>query len=414
MNDLYKEKTTCRLCNSVDLKPVMHLEPTPVGDKYLPIEQQEESQETIPLEHNLCSVCDHLQTGFVVNPNAVFKHYLSRPTAVNQVFSDSYREYAEGIFSNINPGPGDLIVEIGSGDGAFLNFFKERGIPVLGIDPAVNLAEAATEFGIQTLPTFFNLKVARDIRAEHGAALVIITNFTLASMDDLDDVIRGIHELLSQNGVLMFETQYRLDGFQKLLLETLNNEQNSIFSVKPLNAYFPRHGLELINVQRVPSKGGSIRCTVQKAEGNRAISPMVKELIDLEDRLDISHDDFFKPCISRIHAVREEMEKVLEDIKLEGKSVAGYGTSIGATNLTYQLGLGDAIEYFVDDDPYRQNLVSPGYNIPVLSPEVLLVQKPDYVLIMAPLYADQIINNNQAFLDQGGHFMEIWPNVRLR
>ena len=105
---------------------------------------------------------------------------------------------------------------------------------------------------------------------------------------------------------------------------------------------------------------------------------------------------------------------MLEDIKLKGKSVAGYGTSIGATNLTYQLGMGEAIEYFVDDDSYRQNLVSPGYNIPVLDPKVLLEKKPDYVLIMAPLYADQIINKNQAYIDQGGRFMEIWPTIRTR
>jgi len=414
MNELFKEKTTCRLCNSADLKLVMHLEPTPIGDKYLPVEQQEQSRELIPLGLNLCGNCEHLQTITVVNPSAVFEHYLSRPAAVNQVFSDAFREYAETILSDINPGSNDLIFEIGSGDGTFLDFFKQRGFPVLGIDPAVNLAESATKNGIQTIPNFFNHEVAKDIRSEHGPASVIITNFTLASIDDLDDVVKGIKELLSPNGVLMFETQYRLDGFQKLLLETLNNEQNSIFSVKPLNTYFSRHGLELMNVQRVPSKGGSIRCTVKQREGNRTISSAVQEHIDMENRLDISHVDFFKPCISRIHDVREKMINILEDIKLKGKSVAGYGTSIGATNLTYQLGMGEAIEYFVDDDSYRQNLVSPGYNIPVLDPKVLLEKKPDYVLIMAPLYADQIINKNQAYIDQGGRFMEIWPTIRTR
>ena len=414
MNDLYKEKKTCRLCNSEDLKQVMFLDPSPVGDKYLPEKYKEETRETIPLYHNLCCTCEHLQTGTVVNPNEVFKHYLSRPTAVNQVLSNAYEEYAEGILRDINPGHDDLITEIGSGDGAFLNFFKEKGFSVLGIDPAVNLAKSATELGIQTIPTFFDRDVAQKIRNEHGEALVIVTNFTLASMDDLNDVIKGIQELLSPNGVFMFETQYRVDTFQKLLLETINNEQNSIFSVKPLNTYFSRKGLELINVQHVQSKGGSIRCTVQKAGGKREIASTVQDHIDLENRLDISNSDFFKPCILRIKEVRDEMAQFIKKTKLNGETIAGYGTSIGATNLTYQLGLGEGIKYFVDDDPYRQNLFSPGYNIPVLPTEILLEKKPDYVLIMAPLYADQIIRKNQEYIDCGGRFMEIWPNVRLR
>ena len=414
MYKLYKEKITCRLCKSDNLKTVVQLEPTPIGDKYLPIEQQEKSRDTIPLYLNLCGSCEHLQTGTVVNPSAVFEHYLSRPAAVNQVLSDAFLVYAETILSEIKPGADDLVLEIGSSDGVFLNYFKEKGIPVLGVDPAVNLAEAANEIGIKTIPKFFNREVAQKIRTDHGTVSVIVTNFTLASIDDLDDVIKGVRELLSPNGVLMFETQYRLDGFNNLLLETLNNEQNSIFSVKPLNIYFSRHDLELINVQRVPSKGGSIRCTVQQAGGNRSISSEVQELIDLEDTLGISHQDFFKPLIDRIHDVRGEIAKFLESIKIEEKSVAGYGTSIGATNLTYQLALGEAIEFFVDDDPYRQNLVSPGYNRPVFDPKVLLEKKPDYVLIMAPLYADQIISKNQAYIDQGGQFLEVWPNVKLR
>ena len=392
----------------------MHLLPTPVGDKYLPVERQEETRETIPLDLYLCSRCGHLQTGAVVNPNAVFKHYLSRPAAVNPVLSDAYREYAEGILTEILPNRHGLIVEIGSGDGAFLNFFKGRGIPVLGVDPAVNLAEAATNIGVPTLPTFFTSAVAHKIKTEHGAASAIVTNFTLASMDDLDDVTRGIRELLSPHGIFIFETQYRVDTFQKNLLETINNEQLSIFSVKPLNAYFALHKLELINVQHVPSKGGSIRCTVQRSGGKRAISPRVQEHIDLEDRLDVYNVAFCQPCASRIHDVREEMADVLETMNRNGKRVAGYGTSIGATMLTYQLGLGEAMQYFVDDDPYRQNLVSPGYHIPVLAPKALLEQKPDYVLITAPLYAEQIINKNHAYLERGGHFVIVWPTVEIR
>ena len=414
MEGLFHDRATCRLCASSDLALAMSLVPTPVGDKYLPAERREETRETIPLDLYLCGGCGHLQTGAVANPNAVFKHYLSRPAAVNPVISDAFKEYAEGILSGIRPDKDSLIFEIGSNDGAFLNFFKEHGMPVLGVDPAYNLAEAATNSGIPTLPTFFSSEVAHTTKKEHGTASVVVTNFTLASMDDLDDATRGIHEMLSADGVFMFETQYRVDTFQRHLLETINTEQLSIFSVKPLSTFFHRHGLQLINVQRVPSKGGSIRCTVQRSGGPRAISPTVQEHISLEDRLGVYNLDFYEPCASHVQAVRKEMAQVLAPIKAQGKIVAGYGTSIGATILTYQLELGEAITFFVDDDPYRQNLVSPGYHIPVLAPQALLEQNPDYVLIMAPLYAEQIIRKNRAYLDRGGHFVTVWPEVEIR
>ena len=411
---LFHNRSTCRLCASKDLKLAMAMIPIPVGDKYLPAEQQDETRETIPLDLYLCNGCGHLQLGAVANPDAVFKHYLSRPAAVNPGLSDAFKEYAQGILSDIGPGKDNLIVEIGSNDGAFLNFFKEHGMRVLGVDPAFNLAEAATSMGIPTLPVFFDSGVAQTIMQEHGPATAIVTNFTLASVDDLDDFTRGVAEMLSADGIFMFETQYRVDGFQRHLLETLNNEQLSIFSVKPLDVYFRRQGLELIDVRHMPSKGGSIRCTVQKAGGKRAISPTVQEHLSLEERLGVYDLDFYQPCASHVQTARKEIAQVLSPIKAQGEIVAGYGTSIGATMLAYQLGLGDAIEFFVDDDPYRQNLVSPGYHIPVLAPQALLEKKPDYVLIMAPLYAEQIINKNKAYLDQGGHFITVWPEVEIR
>jgi len=414
MERLFHIRTTCRLCASRNLALAMSMTPIPVGDKYLPVEQCDETRETIPLDLYLCNGCGHMQLGAVANPDAVFKHYLSRPAAVNPGLSDAFKEYAQGILSDIGEKNNDLIVEIGSNDGTFLNFFKGHGMPVLGVDPAYNLAEAATKMGVPTMPVFFDSQAAHTIKREHGTASAIVTNFTLASVDNFDEFTQGIEEILSDHGIYMFETQYRVDGFQRHLLETLNNEQLSIFAVKPLNTYFHRHGLDLINVHHTPSKGGSIRCTVQRAGGPRPVSPTVQEHISLEDSLGVFGLDFYRPCASHIQAAREEVAQVLTTIKAGGQTIAGYGTSIGATMLTYQLKLGESISFFVDDDPYRQNLVSPGYHIPVLAPQALLEEKPDYVLIMAPLYTEQIINKNKAYVDQGGHFVTVWPEVEIK
>ncbi len=414
MSELYYKRSTCRLCASDRLEIALPLVATPIGDKYLPAERGDETRDTIPLDLYLCVACGHLQTGAVVNPEAVYKHYLSRPAAVNPVLSDAYRTYAENILFRIKPAAGTLIVEFGSNDGAFLSFFRNSGLSVLGVDPAQNLAEAATKRGIETIPTFFNRTIGRRVRKERGPASVVVANFVYANVDDLDDVTEGIRELLSPDGVFMFETNYRVDVFQKDLIETINHEHLSYFSVKPLRGFFSRHGMELIDVEHVPSKGGSIRCTVQLSGGGHALFPAVEKHIAAEESLGIYGAEFYNSCASHIRSVRDQLQQMFADVKTRGETVAGYGTSIGATIFIYQLGLGEIIRFLVDDDPYRQNLVSPGYHIPVLSPQALYDKKPDYVLVLAPLYAEAIMKKQQAYLDQGGHFIVVWPEVKIK
>lgn len=413
MSKLYYDRSTCRLCNSVNLESALPLAATPIGDKYLPPERKDETLETIPLDLFLCGDCGHLQTGAVVNPEAIYKHYLSRPAAVNPVLSGAYQEYAEDIITRLQPSPNSLIVEIGSNDGAFLNFFKGKGLRVLGVDPAENLAAAATANGVETIPTFFSSELAGEIKQDKGQASVFITNFAYANMDDLDDVTAGIRELLSPGGVFMFETNYRLDVFQKDLLETINHEHLSYFAVKPLQSFFEKRGMELIGVERVPSKGGSIRCTVQHLGGPHPMSPGVEQLIADENAQGLYDVGFYKQCGTHVRSVREELGGILADATAQGKTVAGYGTSIGATIFIYQLQLGETLRFLVDDDPYRQSLVSPGYHIPVVSAQALSEQQPGYVLILAPLYAKQIMEKNQSYLDQGGRFVVVWPQVQV-
>ena len=414
MAEVYYDRSTCRLCLSDNLQMAMPLKATPIGDKYLPPERGEETRQTIPLDLLLCRDCGHLQTGAVIYAEVIYTHYLSRPAAVNTVLSDAYRHYAENIVERYRPSKDDLIVEMGSNDGAFLSFFKERDLTVLGVDPAENLAAAATARGIETKATMFSSDVSREIRQARGTASVFIANFVYANIDHVDDVTDGIRDLLAPHGVFMFETNYRVDVFQSDLVETINHEHLSYYAVRPLKAFFARHGMELIRAERVPSKGGSIRCTVQLAGGPHEVSPTVEECIRLEEQLGLYETDFYKSCAGHIHSVRQDLNELLNDLKAQGKSFAGYGTSIGATIYIYQLDLGEYLDFLVDDDPYRQELVSPGHHIPVVSGQSLCDDKPDYVLILAPLYAESIMKKNQAYIDQGGHFIVIWPEVVIR
>jgi hypothetical protein len=413
MGALYYERKTCRMCLSEDLQMAMPLNPTPIGDKYLPPEKGEESRDLVPLDLLLCGQCGNMQTGAIIDPEVIYGHYLSRPSAVNPTLTGAYKEYAESVVERNNLGKDDLVVEMGSNDGAFLNFYKGLGIPVLGVDPAQNLAAAATEIGVETIATFFSEKVGGEVREKHGPASVFIANFVFANIDDLDDVVKGIRALLADDGVFMCESNYRIDVFQKFLIETINHEHLTYFAVKPLQTFFARHEMELINVEHVPSKGGSLRFTVQHQGGSRAVDSSVKEHIDKEEALGLYDLAFYQGHIDKIESVKNELRQLMEEFKGQGKTFAGYGTSIGATILIYQLGLGEYLKFLVDDDPYRQGLVSPGYHIPVVSAQALADEKPEYVLILAPLYAEPIMNKNQDYIDRGGHFVNIWPEVKV-
>jgi hypothetical protein len=413
MGALYYERKTCRMCLSEDLQMAMPLKPTPIGDKYLPPERGEESRELVPLDLLLCGQCGNMQTGAIIDPDVIYGHYLSRPSAVNPALSGAYKEYAESVVERYELSKDDLVVEMGSNDGAFLNFYKRLGIPILGIDPAQNLAAAAAKIGVETIATFFTEKVGGEIREKHGPASVFIANFVFANIDDLDDVVLGIRTLLAEDGVFICETNYRVDVFQKFLIETINHEHLTYYAVKSLQKYFARHAMELINVEHVPSKGGSLRFTVQHQGGPRAVDPSVQGHIDNEEALGLYDLGFYQAHIDKIESVKNELGQRLEEFKVQGKTFAGYGTSIGATILIYQLGFGEYLKFLVDDDPYRQGLVSPGFHIPVVSAQGLADEDPGYVLILAPLYAEPIMNKNQDYIDRAGHFINVWPEVKI-
>ncbi|HEX6513869.1 MAG TPA: class I SAM-dependent methyltransferase, partial [Chloroflexota bacterium] len=405
---------TCRLCSSPDLQVALPLVPTPMGDKYVPYERRHEVVDELPLDINICGNCGHLQTSVVANPIVLYKHYLSRPAAVNAGLSDLFRSYCEDLLERFIPKDGGFAVELGSNDGIFSRFLQDRGVKTLGVEPALNLAEQATQAGVRTIPDFFSSELAGRIRAEDGPANVVVANHMLANVDDADDFMKGVRGLLAPEGIFAMQTFYMRDVLQKKLLENFNHEHLSYFYVRSLSLFFERHGMQLFDVQHVPAKGGSIRLFAQLKGGSRAVKPVVHEMIAEEERLGMPHAETYAEIKDFIAGTREQLQRLLGPCRTSGQTVAAYGTSIGATTFTYQYGLGDLIQFYVDDDSYRQNLVSPGLHIPVVAPNALLERKPEYVIMLAPLYADQIIAKNEAYLDQGGTFVLIWPEFAIR
>ena len=404
MSDSAVRRSACRLCGSKDLNVVLPIVGTPPGDHYVTAEDKNKTQETYPLDLVLCGGCGLAQLAYTVDPNALYGNYVYT-TSISLGLVDHFRKYADSVLGRVTPKEGSLVVDIGSNDGSLLRCFKERGMRVLGVDPAGEIARLATESGVETWNGYFSADYARKIRDQRGAAAIVTANNVFANVDDLRHFAEGIRHLLAPDGVFVFETSYLLDVVEKLLLETVFHEHVSYFSAKPLEAFFRGLDMQLIDVERVPTKGGSLRGTVQLAGGPRPVAPAVGELLALERKVGLDRPEIFARLGERLQGIKANLLARLRELQSQGKVIAGYGASVGVTTLLYYFDVAPLLSFIVDDNPRKQNTYSPGHHVPVLPSEALYEKKPDYVLILAWNYADPIMKKHQRFSDQGGHFI---------
>jgi SAM-dependent methyltransferase len=391
---------------------VVPLAATPVGDAYVPAEHVDKPQETYPLDVWLCRQCGLAQLVDIVDPTVLYVEYVYL-TSISLGLVEHFRRYAEELVRRIAPAKGSLVVDIGSNDGSLLKAFQDNELRVLGIDPARDVGRLANERGVETLTTFFTADLARKLRQERGAAAIITANNVFANIDNVDDMIAGIREWLAPDGVFVFETSYLADVLEKTLLETVFHEHISYFSVKPLDVFFRRHGMELIDVQRAPTKGGSIRATVQHAGGPRPVGLSVGEIIAYETKTGLHQPEIFRKFSAKIEAVKADLLQQLRDWKAQGKIIVGYGASVGVVTLLYEFALCDLLRFIVDDNVRKQNTFSPGQHIPVYAPEALCDRGADVVVILAWLYADPIMKKHTRFAAKGGRFIIPLPVVKV-
>lgn len=411
MQTKFRFVSSCRLCKSSDLENVLTLEPFPLGDQYLPRGTGAKSANLIPFGVNRCNSCGQFQTIAATDPDH-YRHCLTRPASVNSALSVSYRESVPKLIELTGLTTSDLVLEIGSNDGLFASFFSEKGFRCLGVDPALNLTASAEDLGVPTLAEFFNSRLAEEVIAKHGPAKVVIANFVVANVDDLDDFIDGVEKVLAPGGVFVIETNYVSDIVSNLLVETLVHEHLSYFSVASLSDYLERHGLELFDVIRVPSKAGSLRCHIQRKGSNFFIQRSVHSMREFEMSSGLFRNSPWDEFSKTLMSTRKSILDFCEQRVFNG--IVGYGTSDGATTLIYQLGIGSYLKALIDDDPYRQNLESPGFGIPTVSGEAIFTDPPaaSTCLILAPQYAKQIFDKNPKAQKLGVTFAKTWPQVK--
>jgi len=305
-----------------------------------------------------------------------------------------------------------LVVDIGSNDGTLLENFQKHNMETLGIEPADNIAELAVSRGIETLNDFFNESFARRICAERGQAKVLLATNVFAHVHDLEDLLRGVSCLLADDGIFAIEVPYLVDMLSNLEFDTIYHEHLSYFAVHPLVTLFSRFGMGIVEVERISVHGGSLRIYVQKSADSS--SPSVAELLELEAELGLGSLEPYQKFAEEVAQVRGELVSLLQALKTQGARIAGYGAPAKGNVLLNYCKIGtDILDYATDTTPFKQGRYTPGMHIPVFPESRFHEIPPDYALLLAWNYADEILRKEEGYRRAGGKFIIPIPKPRL-
>ena len=407
-------KSRCRLCASDRLKTVFSLGTTPLANAYLTEEQLLEPEVFFPLELKLCRDCLLAQLDEYEHPDAIFTDY-AYFASCSTTWLDHARAYVEAMTERFALGPRSQVVEIASNDGYLLQYFVERGIPVLGIEPAANVAEEAVRRSIPTLVEFWHSACAERLAQEGRFADLIIGNNVLAHVPGLNDFVAGLKILLKPHGIITMEFPhlYRLvEGNQ---FDTIYHEHFSYYSFFVVQHLFGMHGLTLFDVDELPTHGGSLRIYARHTEDDtHPIEHRVEALLKKEQEAGMRTIDYYEGFGERAGACKRELLAFLLDAKQHGKRIVGYGAAAKGNTLLNFCGIGrDFVDFIVDRNPHKQDLYTPGTRIPIRDPQAVDESRPDYLLILPWNITDEIVDQMQRIRSWGGRFVTPIPHLRV-
>ncbi len=406
----YIHKDTCRICKGKDLVRILSLGEQPTVDNFV-LEADIKNEKRYPLDVYFCNTCNLVQLLDVVSEEELFHGEYAYFSSASKPLVDHFKAYAEAIKKEYIK-EGDLVVDIGSNDGILLQFFTDTG-RVLGIEPSGNVAEAARQKGIETLDGFFTTTMAKQIVASHGKAKVITANNVFAHIDDVDEIVMGVKELLTDDGIFVSESHYLLDLIEKMEFDTVYHEHLCYYSIKPLQRLFERFDMELFDVQRVHSHGGSIRVFARKKTG-LPLKDSVLELRALDEKAGLYSLERFTDFQHAAQDIRDRLVSLVRNFRDEGKTVVAYGAPAkGNTLLNFCGFTARDLKYVTDTTPYKIGKLTPGTHIPVVSPEILKTETPDYILLLAWNYRDFILEKEKGLRERGAKFIIPVPKVEI-
>jgi hypothetical protein len=410
---VHRVRTDCRCCGSRELRRFLSLGPTPPANAFLRTPDEFAAEQSFPLDVYLCEGCSLVQLTDVIDPEVLFRNYIY-VTGTSDTIAAHNREYARGVSELLELESGDLVVEIASNDGSLLKCFQPYGVRTVGVEPAVNLAKRAGAAGVETVNAFFNSETSATVRASYGPARAVIGNNVLAHVDDPRDFLSGCAGLIDDRGLVIIEAPYVRDLLDRLEYDTIYHEHLCYFSVTTLAALAERAGLSVVRVDRTPVHGGSLRMYAAKRSARPEHAPAVMAMAEEERALGLSSLEVYRRMAARVEANRDALTGLLEGLRESGSTIAGYGAPAKGNTLLNYCRIGtELVPYTVDKNPMKVRLYTPGMHIPVLPAETLVERRPDYVLLLAWNFAEEIIAQQQEYRRLGGRFIIPIPEPRV-
>jgi SAM-dependent methyltransferase len=404
----------CRFCGSKLEQTFVDLGMSPLCESFLSAEQLNEMEPFYPLHVYVCGKCFLVQLQEYVTPEHIFSDY-----AYFSSYSDSWlahaKRYTDQMVERFGINGKSLVVELASNDGYLLQYFVEKKIPVLGIEPAANVAAVATQKGVRTLVKFFGRETARELVTSGMQADLLLGNNVLAQVPDLNDFVAGMKILLKPQGILTMEFPHLQRLMEENQFDTIYHEHFSYFSSLTAEKIFAAHGLTLFDVEEIPTHGGSLRIYGRHAEDvSKPASARVIELRAREESAGYRRMETYSQFSEQVKETKRKLLEFLIQAKARGKKIAGYGApGKGNTLLNYCAIRTDFLDYTVDRNPYKHGKFLPGTHIPIYPPEHIRETRPDFLLILPWNLKDEIIKQNAFIREWGGKFVVPIPEVRI-
>ena len=410
---MIQERTHCRTCGSKNLKLILDLGKTALVNDFLKPEEVANYKISLPLRVVLCPDCSLVQLADTVNPKILYSHY-AYVTSTSKTMDTHLNNMMTHLLSTARIGSGSKVLEIASNTGVFLKKFKEQGCEVLGIEPAGNIADVALATAIPTRKEFFNAATARKLKAEWGAADLILGRHVFAHIDDLRDLVAGLEAVSHAETLIAFEVPYLVDFFEHTEYDTIYHEHLSYISVRAIEALVKDSAFMLARVDHYPIHGGSILFHLRHRSSKAEPHASVAQALDRENQMRLAEPATWESFAQRVNHIRTGLPALLRKLKARGKRIIGYGASAKGNTLLNTCGITTKeLDYIIDNTPFKQDKIAPGSWIPVRPPEMLLKDQPDYALLLAWNFAPEIIARETEYQKRGGRFIVPIPEPRI-
>ena len=405
----------CRFCGSALERTFADLGMSPVSNAFLKREQLNLRESFYPLHAYVCGGCLLVQLEQFESPEAIFNDDYAYFSSYSDSWLKHAKQYAEEMVRRFGYGESSFVVEIASNDGYLLQYFVEKKIPVLGVEPSANVAEAALKKGISTLVKFFGVDTAKELAAAGRQADLLLGNNVLAHVPDLNDFVAGMKILLKSGGVITMEFPHLLCLMRENQFDTIYHEHFSYFSFLTVAKVFTRHGLTLFDVQSLSTHGGSLRIFARHSEdGSKQVASAVEDLLKEERAAGLDNPFTYDEFAEKVRRTKRKFLQFLVQAKESGKSIVAYGAPAkGNTLLNYCGVRADFIDYAVDRSPHKQGMFLPGTHIPIHAPDLIFETKPDYLLILPWNLKEEIIAQMSGIRAWGGKFVVPIPEVTV-